>query len=398
MVKGKLGASRYIVVAGLAGVALLLPFVPARSQTTSPDLKLLISIDQKMLVEPYAARITLHLHNGMSHTLWLYRRAKGKRPPVERPYEENRPVETTGGATVEVELQPADAKAAQAAVSPAEVKVLEYVGLPKPKLIKLAAGEDYEERSIVHWQPAMAEGQQAIWGAYRLGVTYGASFSNAAEFQNNLGATLWQGEVPSNTLDVELRPATPDCVGAVEGTAMGGDLRPRADIRVSLSDDHEQLIDQQITGADGTYAFEHLPPGLYWITGRRDAAMEDTATFHHVELTSAAPRVSDQLVLYPPEIYEPAKLWHKPVLFKVVDAAGQPASRVTLDATWSNGTVVDDVKAPTDNDGFALMDLLPGRNFVTLKRKGCADQQERADVVPGDGADSFKLTFECAKK
>lgn len=387
-----------MVMAGLAGVSWLLPVAPAASQTNSPDLKMLISVDQQILVEPYPVRIALHIHNASSHTVWLYRRAKGKVPPVERPFEENRPVETTGGSTVEVNLQPADPKAAQAAVSAAEVKVLEYVGLPKPKLVKLAAGEDYDERAIVHWQPALAEGQQPLWGMYRLAVTYGASFSTADEFQKDLGATLWQGEVPSNTLDVELRPATPDAVGTVAGTAVGPDLQPRAGIRVSLSDDHEQLIQQEITGADGTYSFDHLTPGLYWVTGRREGSREDTATFHHVEVTPATPKVGDQLVLYPPEIYQAAKLRHKPVLFKVVDPAGNPVAKVILDATWSDGPVLDDVKATTESDGLAVMELLPGRNFVTLKQHGCRDQEERADVAPGEGADSFKLSLECAKK
>ncbi len=377
------GTSRFVVMAGLAGVTWLLLAAPAANQTNTPDLKLLVSTDQQMLVEPYPARITLHLHNASSRTLWLYRRAKGKHPPVERPFEENRPVETTGGSTVEVALQPADPKAVQAAVSAPVVKVLEYVGLPKPKLIKLAAGEDYEERAIVHWEPALAEGRQPLWGAYRLAVTYGASFSTANEFQNNLGATLWQGEVSSNSLDVELRPALPDSVGAVAGTAVGQDLRPREGIRVSLSNDKEQLIHQEITGVDGTYAFDHLPLGLYWVTGRRDDSTEDTATFHHVELTSASPSVSDQIVLYPPEIYQAVKLQHKPVLFKVVDPQGKPVDKITLDATWSNGPVLDDVKATTDTEGFALMELLPARNFVTLKRHGCADQQERAERRAG---------------
>jgi hypothetical protein len=368
------------------------------SNVSSPDLKLLISIDQQTLAEPYPARITLHIHNASQRTLWLYHRARGKHPPVARPFEENRPRETSGGSTLEVKLQPAESKAAQAAVSAAEVKVFEFVGLPKPRLVKLAAGEDYEERAVLHWEPALAEGRQPLWGAYRLTVIYGASFSNANEFQNNLGATLWQGEVSSNTLDVELRPATPDAVGAVAGTAVGPDLQPRAGIRVSLSDDHERLINQQVTGVDGTYSFDHLPLSLYWITGRSETATEDNATFHHVELTATTPRVGDQLVFYPPEIYQAAKLQHKPVLFKVVDPMGKPVDRVTLDATWSNGPVLDDVKAATEDDGLAVMELLPGRNFVTLKRHGCADQEERADVAPGEGADSFKLQFECAKK
>ena len=112
--------------------------------------------------------------------------------------------------------------------------MLEYAQMPKPRLVRLAAGGDYEETSIVHLRPALAEGQKPIWGAYRLTVVYGASFSNGEEFQRNLGATLWQGEVTSNTITVELRPALPDSVGVLSGSTLGQDLQPRAGIRVSL--------------------------------------------------------------------------------------------------------------------------------------------------------------------
>jgi hypothetical protein len=398
----KLGATtrtRALVAAMLSIAAFC---ITLRAQDTpaasSPELKLLISIEQQTLTEPLPARITLHLHNASPHTLWLYRRARAKRPPVERVYDENRPAETSGGSTLEVKLQPADAAVAQAATSPAEGMALEYVGLPKPKLVKLAAGDDYEEKAILPLRPALAEGHKPIWGAYRLAVIYGAGFSNADEFQRNLGATLWQGEVTSNVLTIELRGAPGGAVGVAAGSAVGADLQPRTAIRISLSDEQERLIDQQITGPDGRFSFDHLRLGLYWVTARHEGASEDTAVFQHVELTSATPSVGMQLVLYPPEIYEPQKLLHKPALFKIVDTSGQPADKVTLDATWANGSVLDDVKAATADDGMAVMELIPGRNFVALKRRGCHEQQERADVAPGEGADSFKLVFDCPRK
>ncbi|MGD0221332.1 MAG: carboxypeptidase-like regulatory domain-containing protein [Terriglobia bacterium] len=390
--------SRLAVIAGLAGVSWLLALAPARGQANAPTLKLLITMGQQFVAEPDAARIVLHIHNPTQQTLWLYRRAKGKKPPEERVSDENRPPETAGGSTVEVKLQPVDAKAAQAASSPAVGTVLEYVNMPKPRLVKLAAGGDYEETSIVHMQPAQAEGEKPIWGAYQLAVVYGASFSNAEEFQRNLGATLWQGEVTSNTISVDLRPPLPDSVGVVSGTSLGPDLQPRAGIRVSLSDEQGQLTDQQVTEGDGRFSFAHLPLVLYWVTGRREAAKEDTVTFRHEELTSAAPSVNTQLVLYPPEIYEAKKLVHKPALLRVFDPGGQPVAGIELEAVFSNGDVVDDVKGTTGDDGMAAMELLPGRSSVSLKRRGCAEQVDRADVAPGGGADSFKLVFDCVKK
>ncbi|MBZ5670232.1 MAG: carboxypeptidase-like regulatory domain-containing protein [Acidobacteriia bacterium] len=398
MAKGRFGTFGLAVALGFAWLPSILPAAPARSESNPPELKLLISIEQQALTEPYPARITLHLHNASPHTLWLYRRARAKRPPVERVYDENRPAETSGESTLEVKLQPADAAVAQAATSPAEGTALEYVGLPKPKLVKLAAGDDYEEKAILPLRPALAEGHKPIWGVYQLAVIYEASFSNADEFQRNLGATLWQGEVTSNVLAIELRPAPGDAVGVAAGSAVGADLQPRTAIRISLSDEQERLIGQQITGPDGRFSFDHLPLGLYWVTARHEGATADTAVFQHVELTSATPRAGTQLVLYPPEIYEPQKVLHKPVLFKIVDTSGQPADKVTLDATWANGSVLDDVKAATADDGMAVMELIPGRNFVALKRRGCHEQQERADVAPGEGADSFKLVFDCPKK
>lgn len=304
----------------------------------------------------------------------------------------------TRGSTVEFKLQPADAKAAQAGISPAAATVLEYAQMPKPRLMKLAARGEYEETSIVQLRPALAEGQKPIWGTYRVTVVYRASFSNGDEFQRNLGAILWQGELTSNTITVELRPALPDSVGVLGGSTLGPDLQPRAGIRVSLSDEQGQLIDQQITGPDGRFSFAHLPLTLYWVTGRREAAVEDTMTFRHEELTRAVPTANTQLVFYSPEIYEAKKLVHKPALFRVFDPAGEPLGGVELDATYSNGQVIDDVKATSGDDGTAAMELLPGRSSVSLKRRGCAEQVERADVTAGVGVENFKLVFDCVKK
>ncbi len=389
---------RQIAMAGLAAALWLVSFEPAHAQASAPALKVLITTAQPFVAEPDAARILLHIHNTTQQTLWLYRRAKGKHPAEEHIQEENQPVATSGGSTVNVRLQPADDKAAAAAISPAEATVLEYVNMPKPRLVKLAAGTDYEETSIVHFQPALAEGQKPIWGNYRLMLTYGASFSNGEEFQRNLGTALWQGEVTSNTLSLELRPPLPDSVGVVGGSTVGPDLQPRAGVRVSLSDEQGQLIDQRVTEGDGRFSFEHLPLALYWVTGRREHATEDTVTFHHEELTSAAPSSTTQLVFYPPEIYEAKKLVHKPILVRVFDHGGQPLGGIQLDATFSNGDVIDDVKATTSDDGTAAMELLPGRSSVSLKQHGCADQVERADVAPGGGVDNFKFVFDCTKK
>ena len=392
------GTSRLVVITCLAGGALLLPWARAQGQANGPALKLLISLKQPFVAEPEAVRIVLHIHNPTQQTLWLYRRAKGKHPPEELIQEENRPTKTAGGSTVEVKLQPGNAQAAQAVISAAEATIFEYVEMPKPRLVKLAVGADYEETSIVHFQPARAEGDKPIWGAYQLTVVYGASFSNGEQFQRNLGTPLWQGEVTSNTIPLELRPPLPDSVGVLSGTAVGQDLQPRAGVRVSLSDEHGNLIDQQVTEADGRFSFTQLPMALYWVTGRREDAKQDTVTFHHQELASSAPTASIQLAFFASETDDPKKFVHKPVLIRVFGADQKPVGGIELDAIFSNGDLVEDLKAVTTDDGTAAMELLPGRSSFSLKRRGCAEQSERGDVAPGVGVDNFKFTFDCVKK
>ena len=80
------------------------------------------------------------------------------------------------------------------------------------------------------------------------------------------------------------------------------------------------------------------------------------------------------------------------------DAGRQPVGGIDVEAVFSNGQVIDDVKAVTSDDGTAAMELLPGRNSLSLKRRGCREQSERADVAEGLGVDSFKFTFDCVKK
>lgn len=393
---GRGGKRRHFLpaLAALAGAALM-TVAPARGQSSASPLKLLISINQPYVTQPDAARILLHLHNSGQQTVWLYRRARGKHPPEQHVSEEGQPVPSTGGSTVEIQIQPADARAAS---TPAQATVLEYAQMPKPRLVKLPAGGDYEETSIVQLRPALTEGQMPLFGAYRLSVVYGASYSNGDEFQRNLGVTLWQGEVASNTIPIELRPPLPDSVGVLSGETVGADLKPRAGIRVSLSDEQGQLIDQRVTEAEGKFTFDHLPLSLYWITGRREGAAEDTVTFRHEELGSTANTASAQLVFYSPEIYEAKKLVHKPCLLRVFDPGGKPLGGVEIDATYSNGQVVDDVKVTSSDDGTATLELLPGRSSVSLKQRGCAEQVDRADVTPGAGVENFKFVFDCAKK
>jgi hypothetical protein len=372
--------------------------LPGQGAASDTFLKLLISVEQQNIPAPFPARVTLHVHNAGNETVWLFRHARGKLPTPRRLLEEDTgPQPTTGGSMLTVKLEPVSA--GQAAISnPAQGAVFESAGFPKPKLLRLAPGEDYEERTTIRLTPALSEVQKPIWGTYRLSITYKAEYSNAEEIQRHLKVTVWQGEVSSDAIEVQLQPPSPESRGQVSGTVNTPDSVPIRDAIVSLTDHAERLMDQTTSDPEGRYSFSSLPPGLYWITARRDGATEDTVVFRHVQLTPSEASATQEMVMIPPEIYEPQKVLHKPVLFCITDSAGRPLERVGVEATWSNGTVVDNVKGATGSDGAVALELISGRNFVTLKRRGCPKQDERADVAAGEGIDGFEFTLECAKK
>jgi len=374
----------------------------AVAQASKPEpLKLLISVEQPRITAPFPLRVTLHLHNSGATPLWLYRHARDPNAagvsPVHRiESDDNGPSGTAGGSTLKVRLAPAGAGDI---ATPAAGRVLESVGMPHPKLVKLAPGDDYEERAVIHVAPALVgtgTSAKPVWGRYRLSTTYGATFSNGGEVARDLGLTVWQGEVTSNTIEVELAP--PQGAGSVAGTTVSADMRPISGILVSLTDNDERLIGQVFSGDAGRFSFSDLPLGLYWATARRPDAQEDTVVFRHVEITPAAPAGVVELPFLPSEVYQPKQLVHKPVLVRVTDSAGRPADKVELDFTWSTGTVLDNVKAVTDADGAAAVELIPGRNYVSLKRRGCATLDQWVDVAPGTGIDDGKLSFDCTRK
>jgi hypothetical protein len=366
-----------------AGFLLLMLF-PLRPVAAAepPPLKLLISVEQQSITAPFPARVTLQLHNAGGQTLWLYRRARG---------------EAKEGSTLAIRLEPTQGQAATVA---AQGAVFESVGLPHPRLVRLAAGDDYEEKATLRLAPAQAETdgkRRPLWGRYHLAVSYGAKFPNADEISRNLGATVWQGEATSNRIEMELLPPPAEAQASVAGTVSNKEGQPVRDALVTLSDQEERLVDQARTDSDGRYAFTQLPFGLYWVTARAADATLDEAVFRHVELSMAAPAATLDLLFLPEEIYEAKKILHKPVLLLVTDSAGRPLNKVTLEITWSSGTVLDNVKGETLDDGMAAVELMPGRNYVTLKRRGCPKEDQRIDVAEGGGVDDFRLRYECAK-
>jgi len=171
--------------------------------------------------------------------------------------------------------------------------------------------------------------------------------------------------------------------------------RPVPGARVSLTDSEERLVSQLVTEPTGHFAFTDLPHGLYWVTARREDDAVDTATFRHVTLTPESPHSAIEIFLLPQPAVE-AKQWlHKPVLFRVTDSSGAPAGKVLIQSVWSIGTALDTAEAQVDEHGAAAMELIPGNNFVTLKKRGCPKEEYRVEVEKGDGIDAFKLTLEC---
>jgi hypothetical protein len=371
-----------VVVFTLFSAALVVAAGQAKAQSAPDnDLKLLISVEQPALIAPYPARVTLHLHNRGKVPLYLYRRARGQTPE---------------GTQLEIVLAPLDAPAEQEFAVPARGRVFESVGLPRPRLVRLNADEDTTERTTVSLLPAeIGAGEKGtpLWGRYRLSVVYRAQYSNAATLERILGIKLWQGEVTSNRVEIELQP--PSGQGSIAGTVTRPDGRGIPDALVSLSDAQERLVTQTFTDREGRYEFEDLPLGLYWVTVRRPDIPEDTTVFRHIELSESAPEGSLDFMIPPPEIYVSEKILHKPVLLRVTDPKGTPLAKVRGEIVWTNGPVVENVKGETTEDGLLSFELLPGPNFVTLRKRGCPKQEHRLVVPPGDGIEGFKLQLEC---
>ncbi|HUU12155.1 MAG TPA: carboxypeptidase-like regulatory domain-containing protein [Terriglobia bacterium] len=342
-------------------------------------LKFLISVEQQTLTLPYALRATLHLHNSGQAAVWLYR-------PVREP--------TGNGSALEVRLAPADEAAA---ATPGRGVVFERAGFPRPRLVRIDPGDDYEEKTTLKIVPARAgtngEGE-AVWGRYRLTAVYSARYSNAATLERILGVDLWEGEVTSNTVEIEVQP--PAGKGRISGRVRTKESQSLIGAVVSLSDEQERLVDQTRTDLEGQYEFQKLPWGVYWVVVRRRDYPEDTVQFRHIGLDEQEPEGAMDFLILPREIYEARELLHKPVLFRITDREGRPLDKVRLEIVWSSGRVLESIKEDVADDGTAALQLLPGRNYVTLKRSGCRKQEQRVDVAEGDGIDGFILHYDCS--
>jgi Carboxypeptidase regulatory-like domain len=384
----------------LATVLLLTPLcaVPGRAE----DLKLLVSVEQQSIVAPNPVRATLHFHNSGQQTLWLYRPVGSEMPgdrlgllaPVPSGAQ---PGETYGGSQIEVRLAPENAASGDAKEAAGSGFALAPDALPHPRLVRLAPGDDYQEKVSIHVEPAQAkadEGSQPVWGSYAFSVTYSADYSNAEELARNINANLWRGKATSNTVALQLHLHAGQ--GSIAGTVSDSIGRPYSQALVTLEDENENPLDQLLTDDDGRFAFAHLLMGRYWLTVRQPGSEHDTSVFRQVDVNKEGSPATAEIMIVPVDINKPDRLLHKPVLFHIVDSKGHPLAKARIEVLYSGENVVENVKAQTGDDGFAAISLIPGTIYVTLRTAGCKKEDRRTGVAPGPGVDGFKFTYDCA--
>jgi hypothetical protein len=383
-----------------AGIALaatfaLVPGARAAKPAAAPELTVSLAVEHEAIAQPFPMRVMLRFHNAATHPLWLYRHV---RDPMDRARtaetNQNTPGATNGGSRLMVHLERAPAPEWS---EPPHATVLASVDLPHPRMVPLAAGADTTEGAVIALEPgSVASGgkTQPVWGKYELSVSYQASYSNGSALSRDLGIDIWQGEALSNTVEVDLEPAPPSSSGAVEGKVTNRDGQPLTYVLVSLSDHESHVLSQIITDIDGEFSFSHLPAGTYWVTARRVTATYETAAFEHTDVGTGS-TASVHLVILEPELYQARQLWHKPVLLRVTNSAGDPLGGVQIEALNTNGQIVETVKGETDATGTAALELLPGSNYVTLKRRKCPSADSRVEISEGDGIDGQILQMDC---
>lgn len=381
----------------LALVAVILFSFPTsgRAQNQAQSLQLAISAAQPNIPAPFPVRLTLHFHNSGNRPLWLYK-------PL---WDASQMNTHQDGPSLAVHLEAAaEPKAApegpHPSGRPAIGTVLDPAGFPHPALVRLAPGGDVTETAVIHINPAMrqnANESQPVWGAYQLSVAYSARYSNGDSINKNLSVNVWQGSISSNAIPLTLAPPGAADGGAISGIVVDRDTRPDAGILVSLSDWNEHRIAQIVTGNDGGFSFTGLPAGRYWVTVRRLGATEDQSFFEHADITNSQPEAKLHLIMLDQEIYEARQMLRKPVLIRITDSGGNPVDDAELHILWSSGTVLDRIKTKPQENGLAVVNLIPGSNYVTLLKRHCQKEDRMADVAPGDGIDGFSFTFDCKK-
>ncbi len=361
----------------------------------APVLTVALAVEQQTIAQPFPVRVVLRFHNAGSQPLWLYRHV---RDPMDRArtaeVDENNSNATNGGSRLIVHLERAQAPEWS---EPPHGIVMASVDMPHPRMVALASGAATTEGAVIALEPgyvASGGNAQPVWGKYELSVSYQASYSNGNALSRDLGIDIWQGEALSNTVEVDLEAAPPSASGIVAGKVTNSTGHPLVYMLVSLSDHESHVLSQIITDLNGEFSFPHLPPGTYWVTARRVAATYETAAYEHTDLGTGA-TANVHLVLLDQELYQGKQFWHKPVLLRVTSSAGQPLAGVEVEALKTSGDVAETVKGETDETGTAALELMPGRIYISLKRRKCPETDNHVDVAEGDGIDGAILQMDC---
>jgi hypothetical protein len=372
-------------------------FARGQTKTTGQNLQLTISPESSEVVEPLPIRLALNFHNSGTQTLWLYRPVRDAAAMSQSPLGPS-----PGGSTLTVDLQPERAPGGASSSNPAVGTLLRTAGMPRPKLIPIPAGGSYQENVAIHVAPANQQAgssSQPIRGTYQVSVAYSASYANGAEIDGSLGVDVWQGSVSSSPVSIQLQPPSVTGGGSISGAVLNRQMEPDWGILVSLSDSNEHLVEQMVTGNDGGFSFSDLPYGRYWVTVRTPGSNFNTGFFEHADISPSDPATKLRLIMLNPEDGDDAKeILHKPVLFRIRDNAANPVAGAELAILWSNGPVMQTLKTETNEDGLAEINLIPGSNYVTIRKRGCPKQDEMANVAAGPGIDGFVMTFSCAKR
>lgn len=368
------------------------------------DLKLMVSVQQQSIIAPSPVRATLHFHNSGKRTLWLYQPVLSKLmadrsgefiPEVS----ENHPGQIYGGSTLSVHLVAVNGPEKDKEKATGHGFVLAPEAMPHPQLVRLGPGKDYQEIVNIEVKPAeirTQDGSQPVWGRYRFSVVYSADYSNGKFLKKYVHADMWDGDVNSNAITLDFHPPTGQ--GSISGTVLDRVGRPYSGALVTLSDNNENSVKQLHSDIDGRFSFTHLPPGQYWITVREPYVYRDTSEFRHLNLSQADSHATTQIMLLPVVSYKPERLFHKPVLFHIVDNKGHPLADVRLTILWSMGRVIQNLKTKTAADGFVAIALIPGTNLVTLRTHGCKSEDRQANVVHSPGVNGFEFVYDCAHK
>ncbi|HUY15175.1 MAG TPA: carboxypeptidase-like regulatory domain-containing protein [Terriglobia bacterium] len=384
----------------LAGL-FIFPILPAYGQASHPapqPLTLEISVNTQAVTAPLPIRVTLHVHNSGAQAIWLYRPV---RDAAEAGADMDRP---RGGSTLVTRISPLNLPAGAVVNLAAIGKVMKPAKLPHPKLVQLDPGGDFEETLAIRILPALLRGPSGssgnlpFWGSYRFSVIYGAGYPNGDDLRRDVGVVPWEGGVTSNALEITLAAPPASDRGSVSGSIVNQQSGFVGDAVVSLSAQDGHLLNQMVTNSSGRFSFSSLPPGTYWVTVREEGSTQAGGMYEHATLTADQPETSLKLLLAREDISDAKKLLHKPVLFRVTDSANQPVDGALLDDTWSDGPVMEDLKGRTGAAGVVVMDVLPGSNYVSVKKKGCRSKDERSQVSSDIGVDGFNLIFDCERK